>query len=89
MDLGNVHRVLTILLHTSLTTQPHSSTMVSLSSLWEESLQMSAYQGSVVSAIGTIITTIITAIADVLIFIVNAIVTVSASSRRTSRPFWS
>ena len=35
-------------------------------------------QGSVVSAIGNIITTIVTAIADLIIIIVNAIVSVSA-----------
>jgi len=44
---------------------------------------MSGHQGSVVSAIGSIITTIITAIADILIFIVSAIVTVSLSYGHT------
>lgn len=42
-------------------------------------------QGSVVSAIGGVITAIVTAVADILIFIVNATVTVSVSRECT---FW-
>jgi hypothetical protein len=51
--------------------------MVSTCRVFERTVYRYQSQGSVVSAIGNLITTIVTAVADLIILIVNSIVSVS------------
>jgi hypothetical protein len=62
--------------------------MVSTSRLSADNTRQHLCQGSVVSAIGNIISTIIYGIADVILIIVNSIITVGGLFRINPRLLW-